>query len=148
MAYRLTEQDGRQSLHDHVVEKAAAARRKYGESLDYDAMLRLLADREVVRYPVAIRFDAEPLQPGEFAYAQPLGDRPSDGFCLCFHPCFQDRVDVLPLLMAYHLVRVNYGEIATYEEAELFGATLLGLDVDVYYETLCALVDSIPAGGT
>ncbi len=33
---------------------------------------------------------------------------------------------------AYHLVTVNYGDVATHEEAEVFGATLLDLDQDDY----------------
>ena len=42
----------------------------------------------------------------------------------------------VPLLVAYHLVRVNYGEIAGPEAAEVFGATLCGMDVDDYYAAL------------
>ena len=43
---------------------------------------------------------------------------------------------------------INYGDIATHEEAELFGATLLGLDQEHYYATLCKLADSLPAAAS
>ncbi len=105
----------------------------------------MLDDREVVRYPTGLRFDAEPLQAGEFAFAQPLGEHPADGYCLFVHPCFENRREVWPLLTAYHIPVINYGDsVVTHEEAELFGATLLGMEIDAYYQALCELTDSIP----
>ena len=145
---KLTEEDGRRALRDHVIEKALVAREKYGESIDESTLGELLADPEVVRYPTSIRFDAEPLEAGEFAYVEPLGPKPSDGFCVVVHPRYQGRGHVVPLLVLYQLVRVNYGEIASHEEAELFGATVLGKDVDDYYETLCRLADELSSAGS
>lgn len=147
MARKLTEEDGRRALRDHVAERARIVHEKYGGAIDEEALKRLLDDPEVVRYPTSIEFDAGPLEPGEFAYVAPRGERPSDGFCVYVHPYFRGRGDVLPLLVVYQLVRVNYGEIATHEEAELFGATLLGKDVDEYYQTLCGLADELAAAG-
>ncbi len=139
-----SEEDGKQALHGHVCDKAAAAHEKYGPSIDWDTFQRMLDDPLVVRYPTTIAFDSQPLQPGEFAFVQPRGEQPAEGFQLFIHPHFRDRPDALPLLIAYHLVRVNYGEIATHEEAELFGATLLGLEVDAYYQAVCRLADELP----
>lgn len=140
----LTEQDGQRALRDHVVGKALAAREACGRSIDFDSIVRLLENRSIVRFPLRLRFNAEPLFDGEFAVVSPCGDSPRDGFNLDIHPCFEGRRDVLPLLIAYHLVRVNYGDIVSHVEAELFGATLCGMDVDEYYETLCRLVDEMP----
>ncbi|MCK4872759.1 MAG: hypothetical protein KAS72_08555 [Phycisphaerales bacterium] len=137
-----------QALREHVREKAATARIKYGLYIDADAILKMLDDRDVVRYPVGVRFDADPLEPGEFAHAQPLGEHPRDGFCLFVHPYFENHREIWPLLVAYHIVAINYGEIATADEAELYGATLLGIDVDAYYQALCELADSIPTTET
>jgi ferredoxin len=145
MSRRLTETDGRRALRDHVVEKAATARRRHGPVIDAAAVMRILDDREVVRYPTGLRFDDAPLEPAEFAFAQPLGARPSDGFCLFVHPAFERRPEALPLLVAYHLVDINDGEIAAAAEAELFGATLLGTAIDEYYHALCALADGLSA---
>ena len=144
MGRQLTEEDGRISLRGHIVEKATAARLKYGLYVDADAILKMLDDREVTRYPTGLRFDAGFLEPGEFAQALPLGDHPQDGFCIYVHPCFEAQKEIWPLLIAYHLVRVNYGEVAGADEAELYGATLLGLEVETYYQALCELADSIP----
>ena len=143
MARQLTEQDGRLALQDHIREKASAARTRHGPAIEGAGIMRVLDDRETVRYPVGIRFDATALQPGEFAHAQPLGEHPREGFCLFIHPVFEQRPDVWPLLIAYHIAPINYGDIAGPAECELFGATLLGLDVEGYYEALCALTDSL-----
>lgn len=142
----LTEANGYEALQGHVCDKALAARAKYGPNIDWPTMLRILNDAEFVRFPTGVRFDDEALLNGEFAYAAALGKRPSDGFCLFVHPCFEGRDDVLPLLVAYHVPAINYLDIATSRESELFGATLLGLRVEDYYERLCDLADSMPDG--
>lgn len=144
MGHRSTEADGRVALREHVRDCATTARRKYGGVEDRQILERILEDRTVVRYPVEIRFRVEPLLPGEFGWTEPKGSEPSQGYVLWIHPSFRDREEILPLLVAYHLVRVNYGEIATHREAELFGATLLGLDIEEYYRILCELVDGLP----
>jgi hypothetical protein len=147
MDRRLTEHDGRLALRDHVLERATVARAKHGPAIDASAIMRVLEDREVVRYPMGVRFDALGLNPGEFAHAEPLGEHPRQGFCLFVHPAFEARRDLWPVLIAYHIPPVNYGDIAEAEDCELFGATLLGLGVDEYYDVLCELADSIaPAG--
>ncbi|MHC4092574.1 MAG: hypothetical protein ACYSVY_20260, partial [Planctomycetota bacterium] len=122
-----------------------AARLKYGLSIDADAIRTMLGDREVVRYPTSIEFDAAPLRAPEFAHPQPLGFHPGDGYCLFVHPCFRQQPQSLPLLVAYHIPTINYGGIVEAEHAELYGATLLGLDVETYYQALCELADSVPA---
>lgn len=117
---------------------------KYGLYIDAEVIRRLLEDRAVVRYPTRSSFDAGPLQASEFAFVQPLGDSPQAGYCAVIHPQFQKQPDIWPLLISYHLVVVNYGDIAKAAEAELFGATLLGLEVDAYCQALCELADGIP----
>ncbi|MSR63914.1 MAG: hypothetical protein EXS08_15925 [Planctomycetes bacterium] len=140
---KLTEEDGYEALRGHVVDKALAARRKYGPELDAAAILRLLADREVVRFPTELAFDASLLQDGEFAWAMPKGEHPSDGFTLIVHSRFEHRPEALPYLVAYHIPTINYLDVVTNREAELYGAALLGLEVDEYYRRLCALADEL-----
>ena len=147
MSQRLTENDARIALKDHLGEKAMNTRLTRGMYIDAEAIVEMLDDRSFVRYPVGVRFDAEPLEPGEFAMPVPLGDHPSKGFCLFIHPCFEQQPDAWPLLIAYHVPSINYGEIVSHDDAEHFGATLLGLEADIYYEALCELADSLPALG-
>ncbi len=131
-----------QSLREHLVSKAIEARARRPDGIDRDGMLRLLEDRTIVRYPLGVRFDVEPLRPGEFACLQALGDRPSDGFVLFIHPMFENVDELLPLLIAYYIPSVNYGDVASHVEAELFGASLLALDQEEYYRILCSVADS------
>jgi hypothetical protein len=112
--------------------------------MDAEAIRLVLADGEIVRYPTRLVFDAIGLLPGEFGHAAQLGEHPKDGFELRLHPWFESRRDLWALLIAYHLPSINYGDIVAPEDCEHFGATLLGLDVERYYEALCELADSIP----
>lgn len=143
-------EQAKHAFHEHLAEKATAARFKYGLYIDTDAMLRMLDDRAIVRYPTSLVFDASPLQAHEFAYPQPLGFHSGDGFALCIHPCFRPQREIWPLLIAYHIPVINYGSIVDADDAELFGATLLGMDVEPYYQALCELTDAMTeaaAGG-
>jgi hypothetical protein len=135
----------RQGFLEHVREKATAARMKHGLYVDTDAVLAMLDDRTIVRHPTSIVFDASPLQPHEFAFPQPIGFHASDGYALCLHPCFRGQREIWSLLIAYHIPVINYGEIVDADVAELFGATLHGLEVETYYQALCELADSITA---
>jgi hypothetical protein len=143
MAIQLTAQDARQSLNAHVAAKGAEIRAKYGPAIGWRELLRILEDREVVRYPCEIVFDSGPLQPGEFAHPMARGKRPEDGFVICVHPSFITQMEHVPHLVLYQLVLVNYGEFASAEDAETFGAAALGLARDDYYQALCGLADQV-----
>src|ERR1022692_3117536 len=147
MAIQLTAQDARQSLNAHVAAKGAEIRAKYGPTIGWRELLRILEDREVVRYPCEIVFDSGPLQPGEFAHPMARGKRPEDGFVICVHPSFITQMERVPHLVLYQLVLVNYGEFASAEDAETFGAAALGLARDDYYQALCGLADQVGGGG-
>jgi len=134
-----------EAFHAHLADKAMTARLTYGLHIDTDTILRMLDDRDVVRYPTELVFDAGPLQPHEFAYPQPVGFHAGDGYALCIHPHFRPQREIWPLLIAYHIPVINYGPIADTTGAELYGATLLGLEVEAYYGALCELADDMQA---
>ena len=143
--YEPTAEDGLVALRDHVRVKALEARARHPNLAGEAAVRAFLADEECVRYPTSLDFNAEKLEPGEFAWAEPLGASPGAGFQLHIHPRFQGDSELLPRLVAYHVVKINYGDIATFEEAEIYGATLLGLDVEEYYQSLCEAADALEA---
>lgn len=143
MATQLTADDARQSLNDHVASKAHEVREKYGPLIGWRELQRLLEDRTCVRYPCEIVFDAAPLDQGELAWPKPKGEHPADGFTLHIHPLLLVRLDQVPKVALYQLVLVNYGEFATADAAEIFGANVLGLTRDEYYSVLCELADEI-----
>lgn len=138
-----SEHDGRRALRDHVLERARIARAKHGPAISAEVMRRLLSDPEVLRYPVTVRFSALGLQSGEFAHAEQIGTHPREGFTLYVHPSLESRPDTLPLVMAYHVPPINYGDIAEPEDCEAFGAALLNLPVAEYYRRLCEIADSL-----
>lgn len=150
MAQQLTADDVRQSLTAHVAGKGTEAYLKHGPAIGYVQLMALLRDRTCVRYPCEVAFDASRLQPGEFAYAEQQGARPEEGFIIWVHPLYLAQLDVVPWLVLYHLPSVNYGQFASSEDAETFGAAALGILRDEYYERLCELADqlgaAIPAG--
>jgi hypothetical protein len=143
MATQLTAEDGRQSLNSHVASKGDEIRAKYGPHLGWAELQRILQDRACVRYPCEIVFDAARLQPGEFAHPMPRGGRPEDGFDLFVHPYFMMHLDRIAHLALYQIVLVNYGEFASSDDAETFGASALGLSKEEYYHGLCELADEI-----
>lgn len=143
MAKQLTAEDARQSLTTHVEAKGVEVFVKYGPQVDWPALQRLLEDRAYVRYPVEISFDAGALLPGEFAHAAQNGELPEDGFTLSIHPIFVPGSPQAIAATLYHLVAVNYGEFASHDEAETFGAAALGLTRDEYYNQLCAMSDQV-----
>jgi hypothetical protein len=147
MAIQLTAEDARQSLNGHVAAKGREIRAKYGPHIGWKELLRIMADRACVRYPCEIVFDAGPLNPGEFAHPVATGERPEDGFTMCVHPFFMTQLDQVPSLILYQLVLVNYGEFASPDDAETFGASALGISRDEYYATICELAGQIGGCG-
>ncbi|MCX8092363.1 MAG: hypothetical protein N3I86_15745 [Verrucomicrobiae bacterium] len=140
---RLIAQDARQSLAAHVAARGEEIRAKYGPRIGWTELQRILQDRSCVRYPCEIVFDAAPLQPGEFAWPEPKGPKPEDGFTMYVHPLFMTQLDAVPYLVLYQLVLVNYGPFASPDDAETFGAAALGLSKDDYYAALCELADQV-----
>lgn len=143
MATTLRAEDARQSLTSHVEAKGIEALLKFGPQMGWTELQRLLDDRALVRYPCEIVFDATPLMPGEFAFPAQKGDRPEEGFTMFVHPAFALALDRVPALVLYHVVAVNYGEFASADEAETFGAAALGLTRDEYYAVLCGVSDQL-----
>ena len=139
-----TEEDGYEALRQHIVERALLCRERYGHDIDWPTLKRILEDRDFVRFPVHVRFADEPLMRGEFANPSPFGDRAAEGFELCIRPCFKDDEASLVPLVLYHIPSINYLDIATNVEAELFGATMLGIEVEQYYARVCAVADRMP----
>jgi len=143
MPRQLTAEDARQSLTAHVAAKGAEIRAKYGPHIGWRQLLQVLEDRACVRYPCDISFDAQPLQPGELAHPTGKGARPEDGFTMHVHPYFMTQPERVPSVVLYQLVLVNYGAFVSADDAETFGASVLGLSKDEYYEALCQMAGEV-----
>ena len=143
MATQLTAEDAKQSLTAHVAAKGEEIFSKYGPHIGWSELQLILSDRASVRYPCEIVFDEKPLQPGEFAYPLQKGEHPEEGFTMYVHPVLMTQLPKVPCAVLYELVLVNYGEFASSDDAEAFGAAALGLNKEEYYQLLCALADEI-----
>jgi hypothetical protein len=137
--------NARVSLADHVAAKGAEVRSRYGPRIGWNELQRILADRDFVRYPCEIAFDAGPLEQGELAFPSPKGENPEDGFTLHIHPFFALDPVRVPLIALYQIVAVNYGGFASPDDAEIFASEALGMGREPYYEMLCAMADEIGA---
>ena len=147
MATQLTAHDAKLSLNGHVFSKGEEICARFGPALGWKELGILLGDRTLVRYPVEIAFDAAPLHAGECAHPVAKGERPEDGFTMFVHPFFMVQLPSVSWLVLYQLVVVNYGEFASSDDAETFGAAALGISRDEYYARLCALADELGGGG-
>ena len=143
MDSRPTPATAKRSLNDHVADKGAQLRAKYGPEIGWDELQQVLLDRALVRYPCEVAFTTEGMREGEFAYPHPQGAAPEDGFIIRVHPWFMTELQRVPHLVLYQLVAVNYGEFASADDAETFGAAALGLAPDDYHHTLCRLADQL-----
>ncbi len=139
-----TADNARPSLSAHAAQKGAEIRDKFGPHIGWSELLRLLEDRACVRYPCRVVIDRAALQPGEFAHPVPTGERPEEGFTMFVHPVYMARLEVVPALVLYQLVLVNYGAFASPDDAEAFGAAALGISRDEYYAMICELADQLP----
>ena len=146
MSRQLTADDARHSLSDHVAAKAEEMRAKYGPHIGWTELQQILADRSCVRYPCEIVFDSGPLLEGEFAHPVPKGERPEEGFTMCVQPAFASQPERVAYLVLYQLVLVNYGDFASPDDAETFGAIVLGISRDEYYQSLCQMADELLGG--
>ena len=131
------------AVSEHAAEKAKQIRAKYGPTINYQVLLGILEDRKSIRHPVKIAFTSKGIEPGMFAKTEPVSEDPTEGYTVFLHEQFRDREEVLPALILYQTVIANYGDLATAIDAEIFGAGVLGMDRDEYYELICESADSI-----
>lgn len=128
-----------------ILALAQAAREAWGDLTDHDTFRRFLDDRRFLRHPVAVVFDHRQLAAGDLAVLIPRTGSPSDGFVLCVHPFFRNRLSDLPLVISFHAVLVNWPDETDHHDAEAFAAALLGLTPESVYQRLCVLADALDA---
>lgn len=139
------EQLGQDSLREHLVAQAIVAHHRYcpvnAENLD-----ALLHDPAVLRHPVRLVFEFGEMAMHQFAQPDIDWRNPSqDGRVLYLRPMLHARPDLLPLAVVYMIPLINYGEIITDEHCLIYGATLLGLMQEEFYEQVCSMSDLVGA---
>ncbi|MCP4487200.1 MAG: hypothetical protein GY820_07770 [Gammaproteobacteria bacterium] len=155
----VTPEEQREAMNLHLRHKAQEIIEKFGANITFDVLQEILQDRKFVRYPVNIVYDSARVEMGlfittEMILADPNREPDDDDeyikqadrhYDFIVHQYFKGQPEKLAPLIMYHLPTVNYGDIATYEDAEVFAAALLQMDQDDYYQLVCDLVDGIPS---
>ncbi len=111
-----------------------------------DKLDALLHDPECVRHPTRLVFEFGEMARHQFAQPDIDCREPErDGRMLYLRPLLRDQPELIVQAVAYMIPLLNYGDIITDDHCRLYGATLLGLMEDQYYDQICALADAVGA---
>jgi hypothetical protein len=139
------EQLGQQSLREHLQAQAIVAHQKHGP-LTFEKLDVLLRDPDCLRHPVRLVFEFGEMAMHQFAQPDVDWRNPEpDGRILYLRPLLRERPDLVVPAVAYMIPPINYGEIITDAHCLLYGATLLGMMEEEYYQRMCALADAVGA---
>jgi len=134
------------ALFEHARFAAQRAQARLGGPLSPASLEQFLSDPLCLRYPTRIIYVRDGLEPHQVAH--PFYRQSRNGvFCdLHVDPLLRKMPEAIYLVVAYMAAVINYGDAATPELAELFGALLTGMDPEMFYTTRCAVADSVKAG--
>lgn len=138
---------GEESLRSRLLEQAVLARRRYAP-LTPARLEALLQDPDCVRYPTRLVYELGDMAPHQFAQPDIDIEPAERGERTCrlyMRPRLQEHAEWVVPAVAYMLPVINYGAVVTDEHCLLYGAALLGLTEEAYYEQVCHLADSTGA---
>jgi hypothetical protein len=116
---------------------------EYGAGLEWLDFKQLLGDRSLLGVRCELRFDDAPLLPGECAHLAPMGLGSDEAVLLYLHPSFASQLNAVPFLALPHVGRLVTQGKASPEEAERFGAAVMGTTPEAYYDHLCDLASQL-----
>lgn len=130
------------ALRQHAVSAAARTLERLQGPLTAENLPQFLEDRECLRLPTELQFHGGDLEDHQFAqpaFHQEEGRR----YCV-LHICprYSDRPETHPFIIAYMAAAINYSKAATSELCETYGATLMGMEPDAFYEKICEIADT------
>jgi hypothetical protein len=132
---------GEDSLRDHIAAQAVVAHHKHAP-LTFAGLDALLADPECLRHPTRLVFEFGEMAGHQFADPGPdLRHPEQDGRVLYLRPLLRDRPELALLAVAYMIPVINYGNIVTDEHCVRYGAALLGMMEEEFYDAVCRMAD-------
>jgi len=135
---------GEEALLAHLVSKACEARDAYG-GIHAGNLEALLQDRRFVRHPTRIVYERGEMAAHQFAHAAPDW-REEGGWIIHLLPALRTMPGLAPHAAAYMIPVINYGEdVVDDEHCLAYGAALLAVGVEEYYDLLCRLADEVGA---
>ncbi len=136
---------GEASLLERLRDQAEATRLKHGP-LSPGNLETILSDGACVRYPTRLVLEFGEM--GLHQFAQPeLDHRDSSGRgrVLYLRPVLGKRPDLISQAVSYMIPVINYGRMVTDLHCIAYGAVLMGLDEETYYQAICGLADFVGA---
>jgi hypothetical protein len=133
-------------LLNHADVAAERAHAKLGGPLTVETLEQYLADADCLRYPTTVAWDAAGIEANQFAEPT-FQEGPEGRICtLKVHPRFRHIPEALPYFVAYMAAVINYGQVVAPEVCEAYGAALVGITKDEYYNALCGWMDAADGG--
>jgi len=146
---RMTESElvelGHDSLKTRLKEQGEAARLKHGV-LSPGNLETILTDPDCLRYPTRLVLEFGEM--GMHQFAQPdldLRDETGQGRVLYLRPILGKRPDLLALAVSYMIPVINYGEMVRDDHCQIYGAAIMNMDPDIYFQAICELADYVGA---
>lgn len=128
-------------LHEHVVKSAGKASEKLGGPLCADNLDLFLSDPDCLRVPTKLVFDGFGVDMHQFANPEFVL---VDGLRQCIlhiRPHYADLTESHPYIVAYMTAAINYGTGATAALCETYGAIVMQMQEDAFYEAVCRIAD-------
>jgi hypothetical protein len=132
-------QMGDLSLRSHIVSQAMVAHAAHAP-VNRISLMEMLENSSHVRHKVELIYDVSKLATHQFAQPEPDADR----YHLYLHPGLEKSEDAFTAAVAFFIPLINYGsDLVTDDHCLLYGATLLGMTADHYYDLLCGISDRL-----
>lgn len=135
-------QEAEQALHAHALEGAERVRRNLGGALCSQNLPEFLEADGCLRCPTELCFDEYDFEAHQFAEPEFITISGQQKCILHLRAKYETRAEDHPYLVAYMAACINYRDAATAALCEEYGAALLGLEVQTFYEKVCAIVDA------
>lgn len=130
-------------LRDHLLEQATFAHRKHGP-LTPATLDAFLKDADCIRYPTRLVYEFGEMALHQFAQPEPDPRDPSGNSRVIYlRPILRHHPERVVEAVAYMLPVANYGDVVQDDHCLLYGATLLGLTTDEFYERVCRLAELV-----
>lgn len=128
-------------LHDHVENSARKASDKLGGPLCTDNLDVFLNDPSCIRIPTELIFDGYGMEMHQFASPEFVTIDGERRCILHVQPRYTIQPESIPYMVAYMAVAINYGTAATAALCETYGAIVMQLSEDAFYDAICRVAD-------
>jgi hypothetical protein len=128
-------------LAEHARLRVDDAHARLGGPLCAANMEQFLGDSACLRWKTRVVFDDAPLEAHQFAHPVVSGPPENRECTLYVRPIYARYPESLPYFAAYFAAVINYGIAAGPELCEMYGAGLMALSREAFYDAICRWAD-------